>query len=85
MFKIPENFKNTYCETYELELPLPGSPGLHDWLFATMGAKTLSDQACFTNTLKKCTSVIGYVNITRILVRIDQLFHQRKPWVSYVG
>lgn len=70
---------------FVLELPLPGSPGLHDWLFATMGAKTLSDQACFPNTLKKCTRDIGYVNITHALTRIDQLFHQKKTWVSYVG
>ena len=29
-----------------LELPLPGSPGLNDWLFATMGARTGTVQAC---------------------------------------
>ena len=70
---------------FMLELPLPGSPELNVWLFATIGAKTLSDQTCFPNTLKKCTRDIGYVNITRTLVRINQLFNQKKTRVSYVG
>ena len=29
-----------------VELPLPGSPGLNDWLFATLGARTACVQAC---------------------------------------
>ena len=27
-------------------MPLPGSPGLNDWLFATLGARTACVQAC---------------------------------------
>jgi hypothetical protein len=29
-----------------LELPLPGSPGLNDWLFASMGSRTSTIMAC---------------------------------------
>lgn len=32
-----------------LELPLPGSPGLNDWMFAAVGARTACVQACVPN------------------------------------
>lgn len=34
-----------------LELPLPSSPGLNDWLSATLGARTACVQACLPNHL----------------------------------
>jgi hypothetical protein len=52
-----------------VEMPLPGSPGLNDWLFASVGARTACVQACdlAAPVGRGCTSKGGDADIQLIL------------------
>jgi len=62
-----------------IEMPLPGSPGLNDWLFATMGARTACMQACLprsTSYGRGCSSEGGDVDVPLLLRSLPSLLHE---------
>ena len=60
-----------------LELPLPGSPGLNDWLFAAMGAHTAVEQACLPRasspSVHGCSQDGGDADVPLVLRSVSDL------------
>lgn len=63
-----------------LELPLPGSPGLNDWMFAAVGARTACVQACMPNAQARgsrgCSKSGGDADITLVVQSVVDLVHE---------
>ena len=63
-----------------VEIPMPGSPGLNDYMFATMGARTACEQACELRAPygRECSSKGGDADLPLLLTTVRQLLARER-------
>jgi len=62
-----------------LEIPLPGSPGLNNWVAATMGTRTATEQACELRAPygRACSKIGGDADVPLMLRTIEDILARR--------